>query len=38
VPCYAVAETDNGASIDLTPLGGDGLGDNSDVGGRFDRR
>lgn len=38
VPCYAVAETDNGASIDLTPLGEDGLDGNSDVGGRFDTR
>ncbi len=34
VPCYAVTETDDGASIDLTPLGRDRPGDNFDVGGR----
>ena len=34
VPCYAVTETDDGASIDLTPLGGNRPGDNFDVGGR----
>ena len=38
VPCYAVAEADDGASIDLTPLGDDGPAENFDVGGRFETR
>ena len=38
VPCYAAAEADDGASIDLTPLGDDGPAENFDVGGRFETR
>lgn len=38
VPCFAVAEENGGATIDLTPIKDDGPGGNSNFGGRFETR